>query len=119
MGNATKAIIDSGGSRKLLDKLQEMERQESNLIFQLSRLDDAPEPILDLDIDDLGDHIIRALETDKEGINNLLRNLIHRIEVKRKKMTIRGTIYYYSPAGGYGSEHIGEKTHSHKLKVKL
>jgi hypothetical protein len=119
MTNLTSAIVDTGGSRTLLDKLQELEHREADLLSQLARLDEQPDPVLDLNIEELSDYIIQALEMRNEGINDLLRNLIHRIEVKRKGMTIRGVIYYYSPVDTNRVAHRRSRTYTHRLKVKL
>lgn len=119
MTNITNIIVDTGGSRRLLEKLQELEKQEADLLSQLARLDEQPDPVLDLNIKELSAYIIQALDLKSDGINDLLRNLIHRIEVKRKGMTIRGTIYYYSPPYAIGSAGRSRETYKHKLKVKL
>jgi hypothetical protein len=119
MTNLTSAIVDTGGSRTLLDKLQELEHREADLLSQLARLDEQPDPILDLDIEELHRHTIKVLEARNEGIIDLLRNLIHRIEVKRKGMTIRGVIYYYSPIDTNRVAHRRSRTYTHRLKVKL
>lgn len=104
--NITKAIVDSGGSRTLLNELQTLERREAGLIAQLARLEEKPEPILDLDHKEISARINQALDLDQEGANrqqikDLLRNLIQRIDVVRERQTIKGMIYYYSPARAY------------------
>ena len=112
-------VIGDTGNRTLLEKLQELEIQEVDLLSRLGWLEERPDPVLDLDIKESSADVIKALEIGNEGINNLLRNLIHRIEVKRKGNYIRGTIYYYSPVGAYSLAHRNEQTHKHKLKVRL
>ena len=39
--------------------------------------------------------------TERQQIKDLLRNLIHRIDAVREGQTIRGMIYYYSPARAF------------------
>lgn len=119
MGNLAKAVADTGGSRTLLEKLQQLERREAEILFQMSRFEPQPDPILDADIEVLGNLLITSLEAKGEGINQLLRRLIHRIEVKRKKQTIRGVMYFYSPINAYSLTHRSEQPYTHKLRVKI
>lgn len=117
IGNLISVIGDTG-NRTLLAKLQELETRESDLLFQLSRLEDAPPPILHLDIKKVSS-IIQSLDRDNEEINDILRDLIQRVDMKRKKQTIRGTIYYYSLFYADKVTQGRDQPHKHKLKVKI
>ena len=122
--NVTNAIVTSGGSHTLLAKLKDLERRESGFLSQLARLDEAPEPILELDHKEISARITQALDlyhdgADRQQIKDQLRNLIQRIDAVRERKTIRRMIYYYSPSRAYEVCPHGDTLHKHRLKVKI
>ena len=112
LANIAESIAIAGNSRTLLEKLQDLERREAELLGQIASLDAqrAPESELEIDPHDLSTLMVKAIDgADKAQLRELLRNLVQRIEVKRKEMTIKGTIYYYSPVDAYSIAHRSER----------
>jgi hypothetical protein len=65
-----------------------------------------PGPWFNLYHKEVSIRITQALDFCHEGserqqIKDLLRNLIHRVDAVREGKTIRGMIYYYSPAHAF------------------
>jgi site-specific DNA recombinase len=112
-------VMGDTGNRTLLEKLQELERRETDLLAQLDRLGDIPDTVLDLDIESVSAHILQELNPSNEKINGVLRELLYRIEAKRKNQIVRVSIDYLSPFDTYGDEDIRRSTQKHKLKVYL
>ena len=112
-------VISDTGNKTLLEKLQELERRETDILAQLDRLGNVPDTVLDLDIEKVSAHIIQELNPSNEYINSLLRDLVHRIEAKRKNQIIRASIDCLSPINAYGDDDIRRPTQRYKLKVKI
>ena len=120
MTNLTNAIVESGGSRTLLNKLQELEQQEADVISQIAKLEEIKDPDLDQDSRELSRRIIQVLDDpDRQQIKELLRNLIQKIEVLREGKIIRGVVYYYSSVNMYVSVDRYDVIYSHKMKCKI
>jgi len=101
LGRITAAIAETGHSRSLLDKLQTLEDQETQLLAELARLDttqEDPSQVQALDHAALSEELRRRLETsDHADLRRILRGLVQRVLVDRNGPRITGQIIYYYP----------------------
>jgi DNA invertase Pin-like site-specific DNA recombinase len=100
------AIAESGHSRTLLETLSTLELQETDLLTQIARLQDAlpPQLITHPELLRRARVILHLLEQDDfETKRLILRGLIEKITVIRAGNLVKGEIIYYYPPLDLGS----------------
>lgn len=102
IGNITDNLAEEGRSRALLKKLTELETEETDLLSQLTRLEErAREKVAALEKSQLTGMLDRLRSDlasgDPERIRRTLCGMIERITVERDGNTVRAKFDYYYP----------------------
>lgn len=99
--NITKAIAESGHSRALLDKLDDLEAQRAGIKEQLKELDIPAQPIPNYEpaqLERLSVNLLQLLNSaPTETVRTILRGFIHKITIDKIGPDLIGVITYYYP----------------------
>lgn len=100
--NITEAIAAAGHSKALLDRLNEMEIQETDLRTRLSELNNSSiQPIPEIKDEKLLEVIQELKENiqdaDADLLRSILRSFIDHVDVYRDGNELHGMIYYFYP----------------------
>jgi len=100
--NVTDSLADLGTSKSLIERLHELELQETDILSKLSFLDaNAEQPVPEIPVE-----ILKAFAGNFQAIydksdlptrRTLLRAIIDHVDVVREGNTLRGAIYFYYP----------------------
>lgn len=102
INNVTESLAEMGNSKSLIERLRDLELQETDLLGKLASLDASAEQ----PVPQIPRQLLESLAKDFKTIYNrselptrraILRALIHRIEVVRENNTLHGYIHLYYP----------------------
>jgi site-specific DNA recombinase len=91
-------LITESGSKRLLVRLKELENHESELLFEISKLDLSDKNIPAEEIIELNQILVQCLEVgDTQGRRSILSGFIDKIVAERANNMVLGSIRYHIP----------------------